>query len=410
MNRLKLLTIMGYVMLATARSSGQTDPTALFTLEIPSASFRLAGNGTATLPPGNPTHFQINIALNASQIGYGNIFARINTESAGVVMTTSATATGVRCDFDLTRRQGFRLRPGRNSVEIVVQDLRGRLRYASFLLDMSAQTAAARAAIPITVATGTKYALILGISRYRSASAGVKNLPFADRDASSLRDLLVSPEGGYRADNVMLLLNEDATLARVREKMQEIAGFAGPNDLVTIYIAGHAVTDPDDPRRNYLLAHDSRPDALAESAIPFSELEDFFGRALRATAAVTYLDVAHANALSRSQAGANSLVHQYLMRYAGTRSRVALVAADVGETAWEPRDTTGAGSIFARQVVAGLRGDADVNRDGTVTFKELKDFVRTQVQSASGGQQNPAGTESDSEAIALAGLRARSGQ
>lgn len=407
MTKVKLLTIMGYVLIATARSSSQTDSAALFTLEIPSAGFRLAGNGSATLPPGNPTHFQIHVAVNASQLGYGNIFARINTESAAVVMTTSATTTGVRCDFDLTRRQGFRLRPGRNSVEILVQDLRGRFRYASFLLDMSAQTAATRAAIPISVSTGLRQAVIVGISRYRDAKAGVKNLPFADRDATTIRNLLVSPEGGYRAEHVKLLLNEDATAARIRETLQEIAINAAPDDLVTFYIAGHAVADPDDQRRSFLLAHDSRAEALGETAIPFAELEDFFGRALKAKVAVTYLDVAHSNALATSQAGANSLVHQYLLRYAGTRSRVALAAADAGETSWEAPDGAAPTSSFARFIASGLRGGADVNRDGTVTFAELKTFVREQVRTVSGGQQNPAGTESDGEAIALTGLRVR---
>ena len=41
------------------------------------------------------------------------------------------------------------------------------------------------------------------------------------------------------------------------------------------------MTDPDNPRKQYLLAHDSRTDELGGTALPFTEIEDFYGRALR---------------------------------------------------------------------------------------------------------------------------------
>jgi hypothetical protein len=407
MTRARVLALSLCLSLQSVPGLGQGDSSAVFSLEIPASSFRMAGNGSATLPPGNPTHLQIHVNLPAGQIGYGNIFARINTESAAVIMTTSATTTGVNCDFDLTRRQGFRLKPGRNSVEIGVQDLRGRLRYASFLLDISSQTPEARAAAPVAVPTGERYAVVLGISRYRAATSGVKNLAFSDRDAASIRDFLVSPEGGYRADDVALLLNEDATLGRIREALANVSSRATADDLVAVFVSGHGVSDPDDPRKNYLLAHDSRPGELAETALPFSEIEDFYGRTLKAKAAITFLDVAHANALARAVPGANTLVHQYLMRYAAGGARGVLAAADVGQSAFESNAAGEQRSMFARFLLQGLRGAADPNRDGTVTFGELKTYVREQVRGASGGQQSPTGTLGDGDAIALAGLRAR---
>lgn len=407
MTRISVLALTMLLGFSAVESGSQGDGASVFTLEIPASNFRVNGNASATLPPGNPTHLQIHVNLPASQTGYGNIFTRINTESAAVIMTTSATATGINCDFDLTRRQGFRLKPGRNSVEIAVQDLRGRLRYASFLLDMSAQAAETRAAAAVAESTGERYAVVLGIARYRSATAGVRNLAFSDRDASGFRDFLVSPEGGYPADHVALLLNEDATLARIREAIANVSSRATPDDLVTVFVSGHGVTDPDDPRKNYLLAHDSRPGELAETAIPFAELEDFYGRMLKAKTAITFLDVAHANALARAVPGANTLVHQYLMRYAGGGSRGVLAAADVGQSAFETQADGEQRSVFARFVLQGLRAGADPNRDGTVTFGELKTYVREQVRGATGGQQSPTGTLGDGDAVALAGLRAR---
>ena len=395
------------VLVQSPHGFGQTAGAGIFTLEIPASNFRMAGNSSATLPPGSPTHVQVHIDLQPAQFGYGNIFSRINTESANVIMTTSATATGVNCDFDLARRQGFLLKPGRNSLEIAVQDLRGRLRYASFLLDISAQTPQVRAALPVTTPRGDRYAVVLGISRYRSAGSGIKNLALADRDAAGFRDFLLSPAGGYQADHVEFLLNEDATLERIRAALASVASRAVAEDLVVLFVAGHGVTDPEDQRKSYLLAHDSHPDGLGESALPFSELEDYYGRALKAKSVISYLDVVHGSALTRTPPGTNNLAHQYLVRYASAGARAAMAASDLGESSWEAAAPSDVRSVFAHFVLQGLRSDADVNRDGTVTFGELKTYVRDEVRKATGGQQSPIATQGEGDAMAIAGIRGR---
>jgi hypothetical protein len=394
------------VFLRAGPALSQRDAASIFSLEIPSTDFRLPGNGSAILPPGDPVRLRIHIGLQPARGGYGNISVRINTESAAVIMTTSATATGVNCDLNLTQRQGFRLRPGRNSVEIAVDDARGRLWYASFLLEMSAQSQQLVALAPAEAPTGERYALVLGISEYRSGS-GINNLRAADRDAAAVRDFLVSPAGGFQADHVQLLRNQDAKLVDVRTALGTIASRATAEALVFIYLSGHAVSDPDDPRKQYLLAHDSRTGELAGTALPFTEIEDFYGRALKAKTVITFVDVARPNAVDQAAPGPNTLVHQYLMRYASGKGRSVLAAADVGESSWESDATAADPSVFGRLLLRGLRGDADSNRDGTVTFGELKRFVRDEVSRSSGGLQNPTATQNDADAMAISGLGAR---
>jgi hypothetical protein len=393
------------VVLLARPALSQRDAASVFSLEIPSTDFRLQGNGSALLPAGDPARLRIRVGLPA-QGGYGNISVRINTESAAVIMTTSATATGVNCDLNLTQRQGFRLRPGRNSVEIAVQDPRGRLWYASFLLEVSAQSPEPVTVAPAEVPKGERYGLVLGVSEYRPGS-GINNLRAADRDANAIRDFLVSPAGGFQTDHIELLRNQDATLADLRTALATIASRATPEDLVLISLSGHAVTDPDDPRKQYLLAHDSRIDDLAGTALPFTEIEDFYGRALKAKTVITFLDVAHSRAVDRAVPAANTLVHQYLMRYATTKDRSVLAAADVGESSWESDATTDGPSVFGRFLVRGLRGDADPNRDGTITFGELKKYVRDEVRQTTGGMQTPTATQNDADMTAMSGLRAR---
>ena len=361
----------------------------------------------AVVPPGNATHIQIHANIPAAQVGYGSIFSRINTESANTIMTTRGTTSGITCDFDLTKRQGFRLKPGRNSVEIAVPDSRGRLRYASFLLELTVQAGDVAPPAPIVTPAGERFALIVGVSRYRAASMGVRELALADRDAAGIRDFLITPAGAHRAENVQLLLNEDATLERIRSALSGISEKATANDVVLVFLSGHAVVDPSDPRKNYVLAHDSRPGAFAETALAFSEIEDFYGRMLKAKHVTTVVEVARANAVSGGAAAGNGLVHQYLTRYASSGSRAAMAAADLGETSWEGSASAEGHGVFAQFLLEGLKGAADSNRDGTVTFGEVRSFVREQVRRATGGQQSPIAVPGDGDAIALAGLRAR---
>jgi hypothetical protein len=382
----------------------------LFTFEIPELGVRLKEGASVALPGGNPGHIQIRIGLQPTQVSYGNVFSRINTESANVVMTLTGTTSGVLCDFDLSRRPGFRLRNGRNSVEIGVQDNRGRLRYTSFLIELSgAATEATKSLPPISVPKGERYALVVGVSRYRAATIGLRNLATPDRDASGVRDFLMSPAGGsYGADHIELLLDEDATVQRVRQALASVARRATANDMVVVYLSGYAVSDVEDPRRSYLLVHDSNPNELGESAVAFSDIEDFYGRTLKAGTVVTFLDVARNAPFMRAASPTNTLVHQYLMRFAGGDGRAVLAAADVGQTSWETQEPGADGrGVFVRALVDGLRGAADPNRDGTVTFGELATFVRDQVRKSTGGQQSPVGTSGPGESIALAGLRVR---
>lgn len=395
----------------TAGGMSQVQDT--FLLEVPALGLRIAGNMTARLPHGNVTHFRIHIQRQPGQVNYGSIFARINTQSANVIMTTRSTATGLACDFDLTRRDGFRLKPGRNSVEVEIQDVRGRLQYASFLLDASvgAEEDAAQdpSGVPLVSPSGARRAVVIGVSRHRFAQEGIRNLAFADRDATAVRDFLLSPEGGsFRPDNLVLLLNEDATLERVRTALFNFLAPAGRDDVVVIYFNGHGAPDPDDPRRYYFLPHDGHPDDLAGTALPFSALEDLYGRVLKTQWVVTLADASRGGAFSRQTSGAgNNLVHQYLMRYATAGGGTALAAANVGEVSWEA-DTFGGGhGAFTHFLLRGLRGEADRNRDGTVTLGEARAHVRDQVRRATGGQQTPFGVQGPGDGLALAGLRSR---
>jgi hypothetical protein len=86
--------------------------------------------------------------------------------------------------------------------------------------------------------TGQTFALLVGISKYAKPELA---LQFADADASVFSKLMESPLGGaVPSGNVMLLTDEKATTAAVRNGFQDfLKRRAGKNDTVMILIAGH---------------------------------------------------------------------------------------------------------------------------------------------------------------------------
>lgn len=86
----------------------------------------------------------------------------------------------------------------------------------------------------------THWALIIGVSDYihfDDVEGG--DLPGAEHDARSIRDLLVL-KWRVPEENIRLLLSRDATRAAIEESITGwLAGNVGPNDHVTIFFAGH---------------------------------------------------------------------------------------------------------------------------------------------------------------------------
>ncbi len=116
----------------------------VFSLEVPELGMEVREHGSAALPSRYLNHLQIRVQRSPQEIPYGQIFARINGESANIIMSTRAAGDGILCDLDLNFRPGFLLQPGRNSVETWAQNIYSRYFYASFLLDVQDEPATQR--------------------------------------------------------------------------------------------------------------------------------------------------------------------------------------------------------------------------------------------------------------------------
>jgi uncharacterized caspase-like protein len=394
------------VLLALSQRKSRSDGESVFTLEIPELQMQLPGDSMGFLPRTDFNTFQI--VIRGLRINYGTIRSKINTESAAIIMETKTVNDSVVCTFDLNRRGGFLLKPGRNSIEIEATDARSRTIYASFLLNTGKPPAAAKAArsVPEDVRGKEKYAVIVGVSRYRDPA--IPQLEFADRDAEAVRDFLLSPAGGhFQRDKISYLVNEDASLKNLKTALYTFLTKPRKEDLVVIYFAGHGSPDPNDRRNLYLLPYDTEVFNMGGSALPMWEVQDIFSRIIKSDRIVTFTDACHSGGISGNAAQVgparsagstrdlgvqpmgNNLVNQYLTRYAGEGQRAVLTASDISETSMEGKMWGGGHGVFTHYLLEGMKGKADRDSDGTVTAGELFDYVHDQVTQATKQQQNP---------------------
>ncbi len=345
----------------------------------------------------------------ADQIAYERIYTVINAESANTIQTVRATSAGKVVTLDLERHERFRLQPGKNVVEISAIDGAQQEYYASFVINAGA-TQAVKSARPVISAGssqfgGRRYALVVGVSRYKFHEGGLNDLEYADADSRSIADFLKT-RAGFKDADISYLENENATVENVRAAVDLFLDRARENDLVFLFVASHGTQDPFDPKNLYLVLHDSKVTNMSRTALNMSELQTLFTTRLRAKRMVILIDACHSGGVDAApvsgarqlERNENNTFNVYAEKLFSGEGRALLTSSDVNEISQEGKKWGGGHGVFTWAVLEGLGGVADVNRDRVVTTGELFDFVSDKVREQTNGRQSPralAGTNRD---------------
>ena len=235
-----------------------------------------------------------------------------------------------------------------------------------------------------TLASGTTYALLIGISKYAKPEL---SLQFAERDASVFADFLKSPRaGGLALNNVLLLTDAKATTAAVRLGFQDfLKRRATKADTVVILVAGHGTVDGKDA---YILTYDSDPQDLKSTALPMAELQALFGEQLAKVGRVLlFVDVCKAGTIGTIQ---NNTVNATVENFKNLDGELlGIMGSRRKELSREGPQFGGGHGAFSYFVLKGLEGAADENGDGSVSGEELIRYVTTQVPRATEEKQHP---------------------
>jgi hypothetical protein len=218
------------------------------------------------------------------------------------------------------------------------------------------------------------WAVVIGIARYEHMPA----LKYSDDDAYKIYAHLKSPEGGALKDNqIRLLVDEDATRANIIVAMNEIFLKADENDVIMLYYSGHGLEGTFLP-----IDYDGFKNALHHD-----EIKEIFNKSM-AKHKVCFADACHSGSLLAAKSPfASSLMYFYEELEKSSGGSAFFMSSKSKEFSLE--DGGLRQGIFSHFLIKGLKGEADINKDATITIKELYDYVSNNVKTYTAGAQTP---------------------
>jgi len=230
------------------------------------------------------------------------------------------------------------------------------------------------------------WALLIGINKYHNET----QLNYAVADAERMHRLLTE-KLDFPADNVFMLLDEEASLINIRKEMKKLYEIANDSDRVLIYFAGHGDTEtlPKGGEEGYLIPIEGDKDDLYTTALPMSEMKRISKR-VSAKDMLFLMDACYSGLMGVGNRGLSldESADISLRKIAAGGSRTVITAGRKGEIAQESAEW--GHSPFVKNLVSGLeKGMADFNDDNYITARELGMYLTNQVTADTDNKQTP---------------------
>ena len=222
-----------------------------------------------------------------------------------------------------------------------------------------------------TVHAGTRYAIFIGKN---NGGRGRPVLKYAHHDARHMRQTLIDV-GNLRPDNATLLLEPDIKALRsgLDRFARSLAGGSGQRE-VFIYYSGHS---------------DERGLLVDNTVYDFADLKKWV-QALASDVKIVILDSCSSGSLARVKGG-KKIPSSYLSESVGHRGTAILASSSSSEDSQESDQLKG--SFFTHNLIAGIRGAADINRDKRVSLTEAYNYAYEETLSntldSTAGPQHP---------------------
>jgi hypothetical protein len=219
------------------------------------------------------------------------------------------------------------------------------------------------------------WAVVVGVARY----SVLPSLKYTDDDAFYIYAHLKSPDGGALPDDqIRLHIDDEATESKIIESLKYITSKADQNDVIMMYFSGHGLPGKflpiDFNGYQNILRHDDIKKLFENSAAKHK---------------IIMADACHAGSLIAAKgvdgyAPSGKLYTEFINTNGGT---AMLVSSKSEEVSLE--DLGIRHGVFSYYLIKGLKGEADQNSNGIVSFQELSQYVITNVKKHTGGIQSP---------------------
>ncbi|HTP13351.1 MAG TPA: caspase family protein [Bacteroidota bacterium] len=216
------------------------------------------------------------------------------------------------------------------------------------------------------------YAVIIGVARYQDA--GIKSLNYTVNDADELANALTDPSyGGFKKENVTVLVNENATTKNIKKAIGVDLKRAPDDGVAVVFFAGHGAPEGE---KTYWLTYDTDPTSLYASALSNDEVVDMLNR-INTRRVVTFIDACYSGAsITTTKSTRAVLIEDPFKAFEGS-GRIAITSSDGREQSLEdPKLKHG---IFTYRLIEAIKGKADYNGDGIVMADEIARYVKETV-------------------------------
>jgi hypothetical protein len=237
-----------------------------------------------------------------------------------------------------------------------------------------------------SAATGlpTLYLLSVGVSTYKDKNI---TLTYPSKDAKDFADVMSLQKGKLYKDVVVRVRTDaQATRDNIMDDLEWIQRQATQRDMVVVFMAGHGMNDTV-TGNYYYLPYDANLEAVKRTMIPGSEIHSTLAR-LTGTR-LLFLDTCHAGNVTGTATRGVPDLRQFLQDLKdGGQGLVVITSSRPGQKSQEhPSWNNGA---FTKALVEGLKGKAQKDRQGLITFTALDAYITQRVKELTKGTQAPA--------------------
>jgi hypothetical protein len=350
--------------------------------------------------PENGARLSDQSSLVAAEVSSGKGVALVNVLLNGAEVFKQAERPPKR---SLAVAAPVKLREGTNTIVVRATEpdgtVRQEIRTVIYERPSPVQPTVPAAAIPKP--SREQWAVVIGVGRYNSTA--IPQLQYTVADAELVQQVLVG-QGGFKKENVLLITDKTERKPTLRDLKWALGTFlarsAKKDDLIMIFFAGHGAPEVDprgaesDGLAKYLVPSDADPNDLYSTALPMDEFQTIFDR-IEAERVVVFVDACYSGAaggrtFASKRTRAARVDEVFLDRLTRSKGRAILTASRGSEVSLEVPEL-GHG-LFTHYLVQGLRGAADLDRDGIVSLQELYQYLEQQVSQKSrsiGGNQHP---------------------
>jgi len=262
------------------------------------------------------------------------------------------------------------------------------------------------------------FIVTVGVSKFKDAQ---RNLDYSSKDARDMIALFEKHKDSFSEVKTLNIADEQATKENII-KTKSFLQQSSEDDYVMVFVASHGLLDKD--YNYYLATYDTDFNNPSLKGLPYDELEMLLD-GIKSRKKTLLIDACHSGevdedsttsinssiaSVNESSDDAGIKVKSRGFKAAGSytlsvssafeamkemfadlrRGTGATVISSAGGAEYALESSQWNNGVFTYSIIEGIETKkADLNKDGSVTVSELKEYTSRRVQKLTGGKQNP---------------------